>query len=169
MDIDTMASDKNVDQLPHHEIAPTTSGRRRRFPAHFQDFLPSLSTSLPHMPQRHHSPPPVFHSPTPSPQSPLQPEENPEPTIYETEANKFGMYRVYRNQLSDNPDNEQDLDDLCDSPGLAIAPKPQMKRWWSGLGRISHATRDHIYAPFLNSTIFRLMDWFYSGSNMTAN
>jgi hypothetical protein len=76
---------------------------------------------------------------------------------------------VYCNQLSDNPDNEQDLDDLCDSPGLAIAPKPQTKRWWSGLGRISHATRDHIYAPFLNSTIFRLMDWFYSGSNMTAN
>ncbi|KAF8219308.1 hypothetical protein L208DRAFT_1341630 [Tricholoma matsutake] len=113
------------------------------------------------------SPPPVFYSPTPSPQSPLQPEENPEPIIYETEANKFGMYHMYTSYPTCDPDNEQDLDDLCDSPGLAIALQPQMK-WWSGLGQIGHATRDHIYAPFLNSTIFRLMDWFYSGLNMKS-
>jgi hypothetical protein len=39
------------------ELHSTTSGRRRKFPKRFQDYLPSLSTQVPHMPapvSRHH-------------------------------------------------------------------------------------------------------------------
>ena len=39
--------------IPKFQPPPTSSGRQRRFPRHYQDFLPSLTTNIPHMPKRH--------------------------------------------------------------------------------------------------------------------
>ena len=30
---------------------------------------------------------------------------------------------------------------------------------------LAQTTRNNLFAPFLNATVFQLMDWFYSGSS----
>jgi len=151
---------------PERVIPSTTSGRRRFFPAHFQDFLPSLRTVVPHMPPpvRNPTPPPIVPSPSPSP-APL----TPEPIIYATAPDSFGLYRSYTTYPTQDPEAEQALDDVCDAPGLLTEPPCYSKKWWSGFGLLNHATTSkNMYYPFLNITVFRLMDWFYGGSNMKS-
>lgn len=166
MVVEDEAIDRFGEPSVEHELPPTTSGRRRRFPPRFQDFLPSLTTSLPHMPHRIETPPPIFQSLTPSPPSPRQ--ESPIPMVHETEPNQFGLYRSYTCYPTRDPEDEQGLDELCDAPGLATAPNSQSKRWWTGLGSVAQSAKDNVYAPFLNVTVFRLMNWFYGGSNMKS-
>lgn len=40
------------DPIPKFQPPPTSSGRQRRFPRHYQDFLPSSTTYIPHMPPK---------------------------------------------------------------------------------------------------------------------
>jgi hypothetical protein len=61
----------------------------------------------------------------------------------------------------------QDLESRCDAPGLAIGSQNGGDRWWTGLGLSKpdlSLQKDNFFAPFLNPTVFRLMNWFYSGS-----
>ena len=58
--------------IPVFVPPPTTSGRIRRFPAGFHDFLPNSKTPLPHMPK-----PTVQKDPTPTVNQPLSPEISP--------------------------------------------------------------------------------------------
>ena len=81
--------------------------------------------------------------------------------------------RIYETYPSHVPDENQDLDDFCDAPGLAAAPSAATQRWWTGFGHkipdlSPQALCQNIFAPFLNATVFRLMNWFYSGSNMKS-
>src|SRR5438046_8997007 len=67
-----VAGPSNIVQEDHREVLyPTTSGCRRKFPQHFRDFLPSLSTSIPHIPK------PIPQHPLPVP--PRAPEPITEP------------------------------------------------------------------------------------------
>jgi hypothetical protein len=150
--------------------APTASGRQRRFPRHYQDFLPNSSTQIPHMPPK----PTIARNPIPTPQnhtekSPTPPPDIREPSVFTTEPDEFGLYRVYTSYPSSNPDDVQDLTDRCDAPGLATVSKPNAPKWWAGFGcnvaELTSNAHKNVFAPFLNATVFRLMSWFYSGSS----
>jgi hypothetical protein len=136
----------------------TASGRQRRFPHRFRDYLPSQPVQLPHMP------------PPKSRQPPIQPDsniiepklidtqdENPKPapsTFFETEHNEFGLFRRYPHMPSYIPDEDVSLDAVCDDPGLATAVEPEPRNWWSGLGSSVTGAIENIYAPFMNMTTF---------------
>lgn len=149
---------------------PTRSGRQRRLPQRFQDLVPSLLTSVPHVPQPI---PRELTSTEPPPPSSSPPPFEPEPFVYETEPNAFGLYRSYTTFPQNDPEDEQCLDKACDSPGLSVAPDPQAQpRWSSGPGLapvdesqpVNDSTEENPYAPFLNPSVFRLMDWYMDGN-----
>ena len=61
----------------------------------------------------------------------------------------------------------QDFESCCDAPDFATASRDGKKQWWTGFGCLMpdlSIQKDIFFAPFLNATIFRLMNWFYSGS-----
>jgi hypothetical protein len=156
-----------TDLTPEFQPPPTTSGRQRRFPRHYQDFLPSSTTNIPHMPPKQVVPPPSHpepQQPTRSPSPIVQPPAN----VIKTDPDEFGLYRVYTSYPRTNPDDMQDLETRCDAPGLATTSQSREKRWWTGFGRSIpdlSLQKDGFFAPFLNATVFRLMNWFYSGSS----
>ena len=89
-------------------------------------------------------------------------------TVIKTDCNKFGLYQVYTSYPHTNPDEIQDLESRCDAPGLATTRGIGEKRWWTGLGCSMpdlSLREDTFFAPFLNATVFCLMNWFYSGSS----
>lgn len=151
---------------PEFQPLPTTSGRQRRFPRHYHDFLPSSTTTIPHMPPKHVVQPPLRPEPQPPSLPPIA--EPSQATVITTDHDEFGLYRVYTSDPHTNPDEMQDLESRCDAPGLATTCRIGEKRWWTGLGCSMpelKARKDTFFAPFLNATVFRLMNWFYSGSS----
>ena len=168
MDIDEEPQPE-APQSPEFQPAPTTSGRQRRFPRHYQDFLPNSNIHIPHMPPK----PIIRRDSTPAPpnnteMSPSPSPDIPEPSVITTKPDEFGLYRVYISYPSSNPDDVQDLTDRCDAPGLSTVPKSHAPKWWAGFGRavpdLAQKACNDVFVPFLNATVFRLMDWFYSGS-----
>ncbi len=159
---------------PQFIPAPTTSGRQRRFPQRFQDFLPNSTTKVPHIPEKIKIHAPSTHPAKPRFPSPPQTEiPELEPQSITTKPDEFGLYRVYETYPSHIPDEDQGLDDCCDAPGLATAPNEGAQRWWTGFGAkipnlLPQKLYRKIFAPFLNITVFRLMNWFYSGSTMKS-
>ena len=175
MDIDAESSHEPEKEPSPPFIPPlTTSGCQQRFPQRYHDFLPNSTTQLPHLPERI-----VAHAPSPLPAelrspSPVQSEVlEPESWTITTKPDEFGLFHVYETYPSLVPDENQGLDNCCDAPGLASAPSTSAQRWWTGFGHkipdISpHQIQESIFAPFLNATVFQLMNWFYSGSNMKS-
>ncbi|KAJ3557683.1 hypothetical protein NP233_g11677 [Leucocoprinus birnbaumii] len=112
-------------------------------------------------------PPAPPHNPTPAPLCDLLP--SPEPstpptTFLDTEPNEYGVFRRYTRFPRVDPVDAQSLDDLCDTHTISTAPRTQSRRWWSGLGTASDTVNDKFFAPFLNATVYQLMDWYYNGS-----
>ena len=89
-----------------------------------------------------------------------------DPPLFETEPNTFGVYRQYTTKPSTDPEDEVTLDSLCDGPTFALAPtedsRQDSSRPSTGFGQ---SLTTNFFAPFLNATVFRLMDWFYSTTN----
>lgn len=177
MDIDNedIAAPHDVDIPMEVPIPSTSSGRLRKFPRRFTDFLPSLSVSLPHIPEhlRQQTQPkvsniaaqPQIPSRSPSP----VPSENEDTPSFDTEPDQFGLFRSYVSRPTYEPDEEVSLDSVCDSGGLAVV-KENSENWWSVFGSRSstESVSNKPFAPFLNTTVFRLMSWFYGGSNMKS-
>ena len=150
------------------EPPPTTFGRHRKFPRRYDDFLPNSTTQLPHMPPR-----PIAREPSPSPsihyQSPSPEPPNRQSSTITTDPDEFGLFRVYTTYPTTLPDENPPLDDYCDAPGLSVGANSGSGRWWTGFGRfrpdLSTTQIDtNVFAPFLNATVFRLMNWFYSSA-----
>ncbi|KAJ7266444.1 hypothetical protein B0H12DRAFT_977610, partial [Mycena haematopus] len=74
-----------------------------------------------------------------------------------TESNIHGLYKVFPNRPTHDPDESVSLDDLCKSSELLVAPK---------VAALSPATPP--WFPFLNSTVARLMTWFHVGFNLKS-
>ena len=148
---------------------PTTCGRVRKFPRKFTNFLPNSTTSLPHIPPRQRQQPqpatePRDATPEPPPALPA-----PEPSLFKTVPNEFSLYREYPSYPTKETDESEDLENLCDSPGLATAQTREQGQWWKAFGvSRSFDSQGGLFAPFLNSTVFRLMNWFYSGANVKS-
>lgn len=93
-----------------------------------------------------------------------------EPDLLCTVPNEFGLYREYPSQPAKEVDEMEDIDNLCDSPGLAAVPKNTPEGHLKSLGVHSpgYSAANNVFAPFLNASVFRLMSWFYSGSNLKS-
>lgn len=159
------ASHKNTTTEPYNDAstypsAPSTqpvfsarSRRRIRIPARYKDHLPSSATPLAHIPnpapaqrQRDRQPPPIT-----TPAAPAQHQ----PTVsidIQTEPNEMGLYRAYKKWPTLDPDDDVALADVCDSAGLASShPRPLVTMPNPSI---------NFFAPFLNATVFRLMNWW---------
>jgi Plavaka transposase len=165
--------------IPKQDIViPSTScGRRRRFPGHFIDYLPSLSVHLPHTPERPHQqmqpkgPDSNQRSQSPSPsRSPTPPAADGAVPTFDTEPDEFGLFRSYISCPTYEPDEEISLDSVCDADGFSVV-KANSNNWSSMFGPYSPSAGSigkNPFAPFLNATVFHLMSWFYGGSNMKS-
>ncbi|KAF8156613.1 hypothetical protein B0H34DRAFT_798027 [Crassisporium funariophilum] len=122
MDINPMPAEPDIPHPkaptpPHFVPPPTRSGRTHKFPQMFTDFLPNLTTCLPHLPER--EPP----APKPAPRrqeylpKPIAASPEPEPVVLRTRPNEFGLYCVYASYPTKEINDNDNLDDLCDSPG----------------------------------------------------
>ncbi len=99
------------------------------------------------------------HAPTPHDDIPI-----PNKTSVTTDANSFGVYRVYTGRLPTlNPDDNFSVNQVADGPSFsqsrlepAILPGPF---------ETNMNTNDTVEHPFANNSVFNLMLWFYNGSN----
>ncbi|KAI0038029.1 hypothetical protein FA95DRAFT_1478129, partial [Auriscalpium vulgare] len=93
------------------------SGRTVRAPRHFTDFVIHEETSLAHLPPGDLPPEP----------EPLRADATPEPLVdptLTTKPNRFGVFRVYPDRPTINPDAGSSIDRICDAPTLATTPGP---------------------------------------------
>src|SRR5258708_38819057 len=73
------------DVTPEFQPPPTTSGRQRRFPRRYQDFLPSSTTNIPHLPPKQVLQPPSHSDPqSPNTRSPSPLPKPPHPNVIQT-------------------------------------------------------------------------------------
>lgn len=123
---------------PKQEYRPDGRPRRRvRLPKRFRDDLPPPA-------------PPVIPGPEPAPEPDIGPDMEPIiPPDFTSEQNMFGIFRVYKcGKPTFNPDDSEVLNSEQPNP---LHHGPPL---------------DHLpsYHPFDNSTIYRLMSWYYNGS-----
>ncbi|KAJ3764828.1 hypothetical protein FB446DRAFT_656093, partial [Lentinula raphanica] len=106
------------------------------------------------------SPPPVpaaapspahFPTPTPEPETPLH--------YVDTPVDEFGVYRSYPELPDSIPDEEVAMADVCEGAGFPVPPPSNPL---SIFGTHAKKIVDNVFAPFLNATVFRLMEWFYN-------
>lgn len=160
------------------------SGRRRKVPRAFQDFVPSslsgLTTDLRRLippcspqvpspeiesqthPSRFEVSPPVSDA---SAHIPLRSEP-----LHLSNPNDFGVFRVYTVRPRQDPEDEICPADLCDAPNIDAGGDPGTPtNPLRGFGphTAASATRPDPpswFAPFRNASICRLLWWKYSQS-----
>ena len=184
--------------LPEDLLEPlpesrSRSGRILRAPRALQDFLPTSTGGLPaHIPQSSIPAPPIAPtvlstldaaSPSISAEhlESLEPEPS-EPSL-ETDPNHFGVFRSYLRRPAREPDDESSLEQLCDHPLRPQTPPRAPGHSLSGFGRDSarqlasvsrsgpqdlSVTKYPWFYPFLNPSVFLLMEWTYTGSSMKS-
>lgn len=135
---------------------PEGSQRQRRLPRRFIDHMPSAScptafpaASLPHL-LDHAQPSLSEHELESTPES-SEPERI-EQRAFKTPENEYGLHRVYPTKPSDNPDHCLGIEDLCDSPYLAVPERPP--RQTSLPESITN-----VHAPFKNVSTYLLTRW----------
>ncbi|THH19110.1 hypothetical protein EW146_g1980 [Bondarzewia mesenterica] len=159
----------------HLNIPSTTSGRARRFPKRYDDYVPSLPTPIPYVPQRAipHSLP--VHSPSEEPlDESILSQTDLASSLQNynilTEPNEFGLYRAYTTIPSYDP--YEGFESMCDSSEFSISQATDTRNWLSGfrsqVSKLCDSLHNNVYAPFLNVTVFRLMNWFYNSSNQKS-
>ena len=89
------------------------------------------------------------------------------PIIHETVPNHFGLYRHFTTWPSVNPENDITIDDLTDAPTFINTTDCGYWKAKQAFGPID--TSSNPFAPFLNATIYQLMNWFYQTGSKTLN
>jgi hypothetical protein len=94
------------------------------------------------------------------------------PSWLYTRPNNFGVYLGFQGSFpSFNPDTHLSLGHQCDSPNFSVAAAEnasQKRPWWSVFGKSAEEVEANLFAPFSNPSVFRLMNWFYGGSNLKS-
>ncbi|KAJ7909874.1 hypothetical protein B0H13DRAFT_1877279 [Mycena leptocephala] len=141
-------------ECPPSPLPPGPGGRPRRrprLPARYRDDLPEGPAPIP--------PPVAVSVPEPEPAPDFHPVSPPK--WIQTEPNAYGVYKVFPNCPTHDPEASISLDDLCRSPDLLTPTAPPT------VSTDPAATPP--FFPFLNSTVARLMTWFHLGSNLKSN
>ncbi|GJE92524.1 hypothetical protein PsYK624_086780 [Phanerochaete sordida] len=170
----------------HVELPPSRiSGRKRRAPPALKDYVPSSTAGrLSEHVSQFVPPPPPGPPPQPLVEDTLEELPNPadpaasppEPRVtFETEPNGFGVFRRYYKQPERDPELQLSSDGLCNSPTITSPPSnPAVGNNGPahGFGRAAVAAvtdaAHRWFAPFLNASVFRLLHWCYSGSNIKS-
>jgi Plavaka transposase len=150
--------------------------RVRRVPARFGksgDLLPSAQMAAMTIYSQALTPDP---SPTPSQSSPTisrspspMPVDIPstKPMFHETIPNQFGLYRRYTTWPSFDPEDDITIDDLIDAPSFINTTDRGYRKSEDAPGSIDASSNP--FSPYLNATVYRLMNWFYHTGSKTLN
>ncbi|KAG2035902.1 hypothetical protein BDR03DRAFT_1012197 [Suillus americanus] len=117
------------------------------------------------------APAPAPHNEPVAADNPLEPAIPPGKTEYfTTEPDSYGIFCSYPYSFPTfDPNNLTSLLHVSDSVHFQkTADQTGACPWWSGFGSSLTSVKDGFFVPFLNVTIFHLMCWFYSGSNMKS-
>jgi hypothetical protein len=151
--------------------------RNRRVPARFgksSDLLPSaqmaaltiysqaITPESSPASSRAASPPPISRPASPMPVD----TPTPEPMIHETIPNQFGLYRRFTTWPSVDPENDITIEDLVDAPTFINTTDRGYRKAEEVFGP---SASSNPFAPYLNATIYRLMNWFYQTGSKTLN
>ena len=168
-------------------VVPTFSnaGRKRRPPGKLKDMVPTSLTGLPeHLPR-----PPPCREPATSSAPPLpltssltedaaQPDNSdPAPPSLisdpiDTRPNQFNVFRRYPRKPQHDPEEGLSFEDFADAASHSRPPqKPAERNPLRPFGSTVASMLQHVkgaaaasYAPFLNWSAFKLMEWQYTGS-----
>lgn len=177
--------------LPPWDPSPppviSRSGRRRKAPKTYQDFIPSgyravaptadLARLVPPSPPLPPSLPPnlIIETSDELPAVAQTADMTSTPSIHHrTEPNQFGVYREYTHLPSFDPATLETSDLVTDSPMILVAQKATEfadSNPTAVIGQKSQApaeTDDRWFAPFANASICRLMMWSYNGNNIKS-
>ncbi|KAK6972044.1 GLOBIN domain-containing protein [Favolaschia claudopus] len=160
--LEELQAEQAVNDPPPPEIQRSPSppprpsgrpGRRTRLPARYRDELPEPPQPLP--------PPPPVEQPQLEPDpDPAPASTNSPPSWVKTEPNAFGVYKVFPQRPTHDPEDSISLDDLCRSFNL-LTPE-------SAAGSADTSNTPPFF-PFLNATVAHLMSWFHLGSNLRSH
>ena len=90
-------------------------------------------------------------------------------SVFETASNSYGIYCVYPGgHPSFTPDELYTLNQVADSSNFMQDTSSRTCPWWSVFGSSLENLETNYFTPFLNASVFRLMKWFYSGSNLKS-
>lgn len=158
----------------------TRSGRRRRLPKRLANFLPSSLRPVPatndlntpamrevrdQQERTRQAAEAAAAAAAPEPEINTAP---PRPPLVVTEPNSIGLYREYSAAPFQDPDDCVSIDQLCDAPTFERSPD-DLDEPSTGTSRFGlPPLPSNPFIPFLNATIFRLINWFYSGSEMKS-
>ncbi|KAG1899307.1 uncharacterized protein F5891DRAFT_1189739 [Suillus fuscotomentosus] len=84
-----------------------------------------------------------------------------------TEHDPFELFREYPHAFPTyDSENLSYFDHLCDAPTFSHVDGgvEHEHPWWAGFGSSLEAIHQNYFTPFLNTTIFQLMNWFYNAS-----
>lgn len=159
-------------------LPPTQSGRIRKMPKRFVDMVPSAlpgqlefsqaASMLP--PQPSYSPEPVAQQcdHTPRPQTPQPPRE-----YFDTTQDRVGFFRRYYYKPARDFKAEDCPDDFIDAANIS-SPNKASTHYSNPLrafqNAVSGGTQPTVdwHAPLPSSSVFRLLDWTYDGSNQKS-
>ncbi|PPR00724.1 hypothetical protein CVT26_012318 [Gymnopilus dilepis] len=153
-------SDPVMEPVPSPPQEYRASGlprRQTRLPRRYQDILPAPPPVIT-------EPEPGIHEATPSPSPVVN-------ISHKTTSNSYGIYRVYKSGTpSITPDDNFHLDSVADNPNFTRSGSLSTNTWGSPFG-INEAdiqnTASSVQHPFANSSVCRLMSWFYGGVSKT--
>lgn len=165
---------------PQEPMFPT-GPRVRRLPQRFKDLLPSNPILL----RQYSEADARLRSARddarcrrqPKPRIENTPEEDPPNKLpildsIETEPDSMGLYRIYPRPPARDPDEQLTIHHVADAPTFIKETSiNHEENPLVGLGSSAQAQSElkgkPFYSPFLNSTVFRLMTWFYKTSMKT--
>ena len=102
----------------------------------------------------------------PSPPASLTPK-----TFFETEPDKFGLFQHYKVLPLHDPDSKLSIDDITNAPTFIQSesqPRVDPARVYGPQAHVQ-VMDSSPFAPFLNATVFRLMNWFYGSAEKTLS
>lgn len=91
----------------------------------------------------------------------------PKPMIHETIPNEFGLYWHFTTWPFIDPENDVTIDNLVDAPTFLNTTDCGYHKAEESFGPGSSLSNS--FAPYLNATVYRLMNWFYQAGLKTLN
>ena len=166
--------------LPQASVAlpPMHSGRVRRAPRTFQDFVPNVRTTdtlheslarLAPVPEDPEPPPDALPDFQEDPEPPSHPDSRPSPW-YETEPDEFGIFKRFPRKPQHVPSVDSGPDDFVDNPNIAPlrtasdAYSDPARSFMTSLGQVGTQLKDWFW-PFRNPTAARVSIWRNTGSS----
>ncbi|KAF8322961.1 hypothetical protein F5887DRAFT_1086897 [Amanita rubescens] len=170
MDVDAATSSLVAESQPdNYNLAPTRSGRKRRPPKRFRDEPPPPVPSVPAPAITLPGTPSITICPLPPSVHPLNHPVRQVTSTFQTEANSFGIYRLYTGGRPSIYPRTQAAAQMYNSPNFEATHSEERRPWWVVFGTSLKAVIDNMYAPFENATKFLLMLWQSTGADSKSN